>query len=78
MHREQNVCEQEVMTGVMKKSLQTWHRRAVSMGPSLDTGVPNQSEGSGTSKEPSINAQVDCKPKCTTSSRRKASVDVGI
>ena len=63
MHREQNVCEQDVITGVVKKSLQTWHRRAVSIGANFDTGVPSQSEGSGKSKELSINKQLLCEPR---------------
>ena len=54
MHREQKVCEQDVIIGVSKKSLHTRHLKACSTGASCDTGVWSQSEGSGTSKELSI------------------------
>lgn len=54
MQSEQKVCEQEVIIGVLKKSLQTWQRKAASTGPSCDTGVLSQSDGSGTAKELSI------------------------
>lgn len=54
MQSEQKVCEQDVIIGVLKKSLHTWQRRAASTGPSCDTGVCNQSDGSGTSKELSM------------------------
>lgn len=54
MQSEQKVCEQDVIIGVLKKSLHTWQRRAASTGPSCDTGVCNQSDGSDTSKELSM------------------------
>lgn len=43
------MCEQEVMTGLLKKSLHTWHRRADSTRASLERGVPSQSVESGMS-----------------------------
>lgn len=49
MQREQKVWEQEVMTGELKKSLQTWHRSDCSTCMRLAKGVPNQSVGSDTS-----------------------------
>lgn len=54
MHREQNVCEQEVMTGVVKKSLQIRHRRAASTGARVGAAVSSQSEGSETSYDLSM------------------------
>jgi hypothetical protein len=49
MHSEQNVCEQLVMTGVWKKSLQTWQRNAASTAASAESDVDSQSVESGTS-----------------------------
>lgn len=49
MHSEQNVCEQEVRTGLSKKSLQIWHRREFSSGASSESGVFSQSVESGIS-----------------------------
>ncbi len=54
MHKEQKVCEHDVIMGVSKKSLHTWQRSAASTVLSRVTGVFNQSEGSGTSKELSM------------------------
>lgn len=54
MHREQKVCEQEVIIGVSKKSLHTWQRNACSTGARCDKGVSIQSEGSVTLNELSI------------------------
>jgi hypothetical protein len=48
MHREQNVCPQLVVMGVLNGSLQTWHRRPASTGARPARGVPFQSVGSGT------------------------------
>lgn len=46
---EQNVCEQDVIIGVLKNSLQTWHRSPESTEDSLDRGVAIQSVESVTS-----------------------------
>lgn len=54
MQSEQNVWQQDVMTGLLKKSLQTWHRSADSSGATSESGVFNQSVESGMSKELSI------------------------
>jgi len=54
IHSEQNVCEQDVIIGVSKKSLQTWQRRAASTAASCLIGVLSQSEGSLTSNEASM------------------------
>ena len=43
MHIEQNVCEQEVIIGVLKNSLHTWHRSAESTEESFGRGVASQS-----------------------------------
>ena len=50
MQREQKVCEQEVIIGVVKKSLQTRHRRELSSGERLGSGAGRRrkSEGSVT------------------------------
>lgn len=52
MHSEQKVCEQDVRTGVVKKSLQIWQRSAASTVESVRRGLSVgvrfvQSEGSG-------------------------------
>lgn len=54
MHREQNVWLHEVITGLSKKSLQTWQRSADSRGVRSDSGVSSQSVESGRSNEGSI------------------------
>lgn len=59
MHSEQNVCEQEVRTGLSKKSLQIWHRREFSSGASSESGVFNQSVESGISKDCAIKRAVE-------------------
>lgn len=51
MHSEQNVWLQDVITGLSKKSLQTWQRREDSRGASNERGVFSQSVESGRSKE---------------------------
>ena len=51
MHRLQNVWEQLVIIGVLKKSLQTWHRRADSRGARAASGVGSQSVLSETEAE---------------------------
>jgi hypothetical protein len=43
MHIEQNVCEQEVIIGVLKNSLHTWHRSAESTEESFGRDVVSQS-----------------------------------
>ena len=48
MHREQKVCEHEVIMGLSKKSLHTWQRSACSTGARFDNGVSSQSVGSAT------------------------------
>ena len=48
MHKLQNVCEQDVIMGVLKSSLQTWHWSADSNEDSDERGVPIQSVGSDT------------------------------
>jgi hypothetical protein len=48
MHKLQNVWEQLVIMGVLKKSLQTWHRSADSRGARAARGVGSQSVLSGT------------------------------
>ena len=45
------MCEQEVMTGFSKKSLQTWQRNDDSRGAKRDNGVSSQSVESGTSND---------------------------
>lgn len=47
MHSEQNVCEQVVMTGFSKNSLQTSQRRAASRGSNAGRDVGIQSVESG-------------------------------
>jgi len=54
MQSEQNVCEQEVITGLSKKSLHIWHRREFSSGASSESGVFNQSVESGISNDCAI------------------------
>lgn len=54
MHNEQNVWQQEVMTGLSKNSLQTWQRRADSSGASSESGVSSHWVGSEISLEVSI------------------------
>lgn len=54
MQREQNVWQQDVTIGELKKSLQTWHRSDCSTGIRLARGVPSQSVGSETSKASSF------------------------
>ena len=49
MQSEQKVCEQLVIIGFSRNSLQTWHRNAESTAASDATGVPIQSELSWTS-----------------------------
>ncbi len=49
IHSEQNVWLQDVIMGELKKSLQTWHRKASSTGLRQASGVPSQSVGSGMS-----------------------------
>lgn len=49
MHKLQKVCEQLVIMGVVKKSLQTWHLRPDSKGASPERGVESQSVLSATS-----------------------------
>lgn len=51
MHNEQNVWEQDVSIGVLKKSLQTWHRKAASTADKPGRGVVSQSVESGTSSK---------------------------
>lgn len=51
MQRLQNVWEQLVIIGVLKKSLQTWQRSADSTGASAASGVDSQSVLSGTAAE---------------------------
>ncbi len=60
IHREQKVCEQEVIMGVLKKSLHTRQRSAFSTELSCETGVLSQSDGSGRSNELSIKAESSC------------------
>jgi hypothetical protein len=43
------VCRQDVIIGVVKSSLQTWHCSADSREDKDARGVPTQSVGSGTS-----------------------------
>lgn len=43
IQREQNVCEQDVIIGVLKRSLQTWHRRAFSSCAKPGSAVESQS-----------------------------------
>lgn len=51
MHRLQKVWEQLVIMGVLKRSLQTWHRSADSRGARAARGVDSQSVLSGTEAE---------------------------
>jgi hypothetical protein len=51
MHKLQKVWEQLVIMGVLKKSLQTWHRSADSRGASAASGVGSQSVLSVTEAE---------------------------
>lgn len=60
MQRLQNVCEQLVIIGVVKKSLQTWQRRPDSSGASPDRGVLSQSVLSATSSSPDMLVADDC------------------
>jgi hypothetical protein len=61
MQSEQKVCEQEVRTGLSKKSLQIWHRREFSSGANSESGVFNQSVESGISKDCAIRrTKVSC------------------
>jgi len=48
MHIEQKVWEQLVIIGVLKKSLHTWQRKAVSRDENVGMLVCNQSVGSDT------------------------------
>ena len=50
IHIEQNVCEQDVMTGFERNSLQTSQRSAASSGSNAGSVVDNQSVESGRSK----------------------------
>lgn len=43
MHIEQKVWEQEVIIGVRKNSLQTWHLSADSTADNFGSGVESQS-----------------------------------
>ena len=63
MQNEQNVCEHDVIMGVLKKSLQTWQRRPDSTEPMRATGVSSQSIGSATSSELSVD--IACPPCCS-------------
>lgn len=60
MQIEQNVCEQEVIMGVLYKSLHTWQRKAASTAAKPDKGVESQSVESGTSSEAAIQASDSC------------------
>lgn len=51
IHRLQNVCEQLVIIGVVKKSLHTWQRSEDSSGARAERGVGSQSVGSVISSE---------------------------
>ena len=71
MHSEQKVWLHEVIMGELKKSLQTWQRKACSTGIRLARGVPSQSVESGTSNDSSMlettetslqHQQVSCAP----------------
>lgn len=57
IHIEQNVCEQEVMTGFERNSLQTSQRKAASSGSKAGSKVDNQSVESGRSKVASMDRQ---------------------
>tara|TARA_R110002003_G_scaffold96_16_gene7540 strand:+ start:2539 stop:2877 length:339 start_codon:yes stop_codon:yes gene_type:complete len=50
IHIEQNVCEQDVMTGFARNSLQTSQRKAASSGSKAGSDVEIQSVESGRSK----------------------------
>jgi hypothetical protein len=50
IHIEQNVCEQDVMTGLDRNSLHTSQRSAASRGSNCGRFVANQSVESGRSK----------------------------
>lgn len=54
MHIEQNVCEQDVMTGFEKNSLQTSQRKAASSDSKRGSDVECQSVESGSSELVSI------------------------
>ena len=54
MHMLQKVCEQLVIIGVLKKSLQRGHRSEDSTGVKADRGVSSQSVESGMSSTRAI------------------------
>jgi hypothetical protein len=54
MHIEQNVCEQGVMTGFERNSLQTSQRKAASSDSNKGSDVECQSVESGSSESVSI------------------------
>ena len=54
MHIEQKVCEQEVITGLERNSLQTSQRKAASSGSKAGSDVDSQSVESGRSNDASM------------------------
>lgn len=73
MHIEQKVCEQSVMTGFERNSLQTSQRKAASSGSKAGSDVFNQSVESGRSNVVSIGLWCGAMGETTTG--RRVNVD---